>query len=112
MIQKALQQCYGIVLKNLLNHWANKKKLLGEFLFPAFISGLYILMQSIFSNIIRPKVLQPLHLHNPQRAPQTITINDLPVSNQVTGDFILERTLKKVQTVPDDIRAGVTGAHA
>ncbi len=55
MIRKALQQCYGILLKNLLNHWANKKKLLGEFLFPVFISALYILMQSIFSNITQAK---------------------------------------------------------
>ncbi len=113
MIQKGLQQCYGILLKNLLNHWSNKKKLLGEFLFPAFISGLYILMQSNFClTSLRPKIIQPLHLYHPRRTAQTVAINDMPVSNKVARDDVFERTVEKVQTVPNDFRTGFQGAYS
>ncbi len=47
MIPKPLRQCYAILIKNLVNHLANKKKICGEFIFPVIISALYVLMQSI-----------------------------------------------------------------
>ncbi len=112
MIRKGLQQCYGIVIKNLLNHWANKKKFFGEFIFPFFISGLYILMQSIFVMInYRPKRVKSLDFDNFRGAPQTVNIDDLPVSYKVAGHTVFEREVKKVSTVPDDIWTRVQGAY-
>lgn len=35
------RQTFGIFVKNLLNHWANKKKLASELIFPLFISLIY-----------------------------------------------------------------------
>jgi hypothetical protein len=103
MVPKPLLQCYGIIIKNLSNHWTNKKRFFGEFIFPIIISSLYIVMQCTYLIIPRIKISKPICRYYFRGSIKNVNCTYRNVSHKITCQSLFELKIKTISTISNYI---------